>query len=449
MTKVISPLVLLSIVGLTTEVNGLVKELKIVTLDKKKDFPLFKHHPDLIYFDTAATAQRPQPVLDAVMEFYTKYNANAGRAIYTLSERAILESNNVRASVVRFLNARTESEIIFTSGATAGINFVASTWGEKNIKPGDEIVITGLEHHANFIPWQQLCTRKGALLKIIPVDKDGNLQIDQLDKIITSKTKLLAMTHISNALGLPNEYIKLLTDTAHSVGARVLLDGAQATSCHTVDLQKLGPDFYVFSGHKMYGPTGIGGLYIKKEVQPDVPPYQYGGGAVEYVSREKVILLASPRCYETGTQPLAGIIGLGAAINYLESIGLESIFQHENRLVNQLIDGFEEFPEITILGSKERLRKESTLVSFLIDGLHPHDTAAFFDTKGICIRAGHHCVQPLARAMNYTASARVSFGVYNNAQEVSYFLDCLKELMESDLFIKPHEAGALDELAQD
>jgi cysteine desulfurase/selenocysteine lyase len=434
--------------SLCMSVNGSVKGFKSV-LDTKKDFPIFKNHKNLIYFDTAATAQRPQVVLDAVIEFYTLYNANAGRAIYGLAERAIQECNTVRTNVAQFINAKSESEIIFTRGATGGINFIATSWGDKNIQKGDEIVITGFEHHANFVPWQQLCKKKEAVLKVIPVDKNGQLVIDDLNKLITSKTKLVAMTQISNALGLPNQHLAQLTKAAHTVGARVLIDGAQVSSCHAIDVQKLECDFYVFSGHKMYGPTGIGVLYIKKEVQPDVPPYQYGGGSVEHVSSETVTFLNAPACYETGTQPLAGIVGLGAAIKYLQSLGLGAVFQHENKLVNQLIDGLEQFSEITILGSKERLRKESTLVSFLIDGLHPHDIAAFFDTKGICIRAGHHCVQPLARAMNYTASARISFGIYNNAQEVSYFLTCLKELLESDLIIKPRETVNLGELGKD
>ncbi len=431
MKKQLVYLVVLISVGFCTGIHG--KGLKDVSLNVKKDFPLFKNHKDLIYFDTAATAQRAQSVLDAIMEFYTLYNANAGRAIYSLAERAIQESNGVRTTIKDFINAASEKEIIFTRGATAGINFIATAWGDKNIQAGDEIVVTGLEHHANFIPWQQLCKRKGAVLKVIPVDKNGELQLDDLEKIITSKTKLVAMTHIANALGLPNPYIKELTAAARTVGACVLLDGAQATSCHTVDVQQLDCDFYVLSGHKMYGPTGIGVLYIKEAVQKDVPPYQFGGGAVEHVSTDKVIFLEAPRCYETGTQPLAAIIGLGAAIKYLESIGLEKIFEHENKLVNQLIDGLEKFPEVTILGSKERLRNESTLVSFTVKGIHPHDVAAFFDLKGICIRAGHHCVQPLARAMGYTASVRVSFGVYNNAQEVTYFLTCFEELLESNL----------------
>ena len=347
------------------------------------------------------------------------------------------------------MNASLAKEIIFTGGTTEGINFIATAWGYKNIKAGDEIVVTQLEHHANFVPWQQLCKQTGAILKVIPVDKDGQLNIENIDQWIGSKTKLVAVTQVSNALGLANQAVPQLIKSARKVGARVLIDGAQAVKCIKIDLQKLDCDFYLFSGHKMYGPTGIGILYIKESVQKEVPPYQYGGGAVAQVTQDQTTFLDAPDCYEAGTQPIAEIIGLGTAIDYLHTIGLSTLQKHNQALVTQLVTEIEKISAVTIFGSNEQLKENGSLVSFTLKGVHPHDAAAFFDMKGICVRAGHHCAQPLAQAMGYSASIRVSFGIYNEAQEVTYFLNCLQELLKKDFIIKHHETEGLVELDKD
>jgi cysteine desulfurase/selenocysteine lyase len=402
--------------------------LKDVKVKRKADFPFFSYHKGIVYLDTAATAQKPQVVLDAMNGYYTQHTTNSGRGIYQLAEMTTQKCHDVRQKVADFIGASTASEIIFNAGATAGINFVANSWGQQHIKAGDEIIITQLEHHANFVPWQQLCQQKGAVLKIIPVDKNGQLQVSDIDQWVTSKTKLVAMTHVSNVLGTINPSIKLITQAARKVGAKVLLDGAQAVKSLEVDVQELDCDFYIFSGHKIYGPTGIGVLYCKKEVQKEIAPIAFGGGAVINVLEDTTELLPAPECFEPGTLPLAQIIGLGAAIDYIKSIGLLKIHEHLNQLTNQLLDGLKGISAVTSIGSEEQLRKEATMVSFVVDGMHPHDVAALLDSQGICVRAGHHCAQPLAAALGYNATIRVSFGLYNDAHDIQKLLDALKNL---------------------
>lgn len=397
-------------------------------MNRKGDFPFFSHHKDIVYLDTAATAQKPQVVLDAMNNYYIQHTTNSGRGIYQLAETTTQKCHDVRQKVADFIGASTASEIIFNAGATAGINFVAQSWGQQHIKAGDEVVITQLEHHANFVPWQQLCKQKGAVLKVIPVNEDGQLQLGDIHQWIGSKTKLVAMTHVSNVLGTINPFIKLITQAAHKVGAKVLIDGAQAVKSLEVDVQELDCDFYIFSGHKIYGPTGIGLLYCKKEVQKEIAPIAFGGGAVINVLEDTTELLPAPECFEPGTLPLAQIIGLGAATDYLQNIGLVNIHLHLNQLTNELLDGLKHLPHIRIIGSEEQLRKEATMVSFVVDGMHPHDVAALLDSEGICVRAGHHCAQPLAAALEYNATIRVSFGLYNDAQDVQKLLDVLKTL---------------------
>jgi cysteine desulfurase/selenocysteine lyase len=399
----------------------------------KKQFPIFKYHPDLIYFDAASTAQRPQIVLDAMDAYYTRYNANTGRGIYQLAETATQAIEDVRQQVAQFIGAIDTSEIIFTHGTTESINLVAHSWAFKNIKPGDEVVVTGYEHHANFIVWQQLCKKVGATFKIIPVDSSGQLIFNELSDWISSKTKLVAFTHVSNALGFQNPFLKDLITAAHQVGAKVLIDGAQAVKSMPIDVQSLECDFYVFSGHKMYGPTGVGVLYVKQSVQHEMVPSVFGGGSVNSVTATETVFLPFPYGYEPGTLPIAEIIGLGAAIRFIQSIGAQTLQKHTLGLVNYLLDGLMQFKQINILGPQQLLRTTGTLVSFTIDGIHPHDVAAFLDTHNICVRAGHHCAQPLAQFMGYDASIRVSFGIYNDQKDIDMLIQALKELLKTEL----------------
>jgi cysteine desulfurase / selenocysteine lyase len=401
----------------------------------KEKFIFFNHHPILIYFDTASTAQRPQIVLDAMDAYYTKFNANTGRGIYRVAEQATQAVEDVRQQVAQFIGALSSSEITFTQGTTASINLIAQSWALQHIRAGDEVVVTGYEHHANFIVWQQLCKKVGATFKVIPIDRSGQLAFKQLSDWINSKTKLIAITHVSNALGFENPFLKALITAAHQVGAKVLIDGAQAVKCIPVNVQDLGCDFYAFSGHKMYGPTGVGVLYVKKSVHPKMVPSMFGGGSVSAVTATETTFLPFPYGYESGTLPIAQIIGLGAAITYIQSIGIKVIQQHTYQLVNLLLDGLTQFKQINILGPQELLRATGTLVSFTIDGIHPHDVAAFLDTYQICVRAGHHCAQPLAQFMNYDASVRVSFGIYNNDKEVQKLIQAITELLKSQLVL--------------
>jgi len=399
----------------------------------KNKFPIFIHHPYLIYLDAAATTQRPQIVLDAIDAYYTQYNANTGRGVYQLAETATQKIEDVRNQIAQFIGAADASEIVFTHGTTESINLVAQSWALKNIKPGDEILVTGYEHHANFIAWQQLCKRIGASFKVIPVDQSGQLLINSISDWVTPKTKLVAITHVSNALGFTNPYLNQLIMAANQVGSRVLIDGAQAVKCLPIDVQSLNCDFYAFSGHKMYGPTGVGVLYVKKSVQQEMVPFCFGGGSVGSVTPIETAFLPFPHGYEPGTLPIAQIIGLGAAITFIQSIGIKTLQEHANQLINQLLDGLSQFNQIKVLGSQELLRTTGTLVSFTIDGVHPHDVAAFLDTHNICVRAGHHCAQPLAQFMGYDASIRVSFGVYNNQKDVNMLIQTLEKLFKSNL----------------
>ena len=397
-------------------------------MDKKRDFPMLMHHKDLVYCDSAATAQKPQVVIDAITHYYTTMNASVGRGVYALAEQVTTQYENVREKVAQFIGAQSSQEIVFTRGTTDGINFVATAWGQQNIHAGDEIVVTALEHHSNFVPWQQLALAKKAVLKIIPVDVNGSLIINDLSVWITPKTKMVAVTHVSNALGVYNSHLEKLVSAAHAVGARVLVDGCQAVGYQPVNVQELGADFYVFSGHKVYGPTGVGVLYIKKSVQPDVPPYQFGGGAVFEVKEESTSFRVAPHCYEPGTPPIAQVLGLGAALDYVSKCGLNTIHAHVAQLCAQFIQGVVSIKTIKILGDVKQLEHSGHLVSFVVEGIHAHDVAAFLDTRGICVRAGHHCAQLVARSLGYEASVRVSFGLYNNAHDVTRVIEALSEL---------------------
>lgn len=398
----------------------------------KNDFPIFQNRSKenrLVYLDNAATTHKPYAVLNAERDFYEKSYASVKRGIYKSGERATEYYEAARIRVANFIGAQHQSEIVFTSGATDGINLIAQAWGELNIGPGDEIVVSELEHHANLLPWQRLAAQKGAFLRYIPVSFDGTLSLAALDDLITPRTKLVAITHTSNAVGTRTD-IARITQRAREVGARILIDAAQAVPHQKINVQELGCDFLVFSGHKMFGPTGIGVAYINKKIHHQLQPYRLGGGMVHTVHMYDAEWLSMPHMLEAGTPPVAQALGLVAAIDYLEhAIGYEALARHERALMHMLIDGLETITGITILGPVEELRESAHLLSFIVDGVHAHDVAAYLDCHGIAVRAGHHCAQPLAQKLGVTASVRVSLYAYNTNDDIAALLIALKQLV--------------------
>lgn len=393
----------------------------------RSDFP-FLAIKDVAYLDNASTTQKPQAVLDGLVSFYSQYNANIYRGVHTTAEEATQAYEAARNKVANFIGALPQ-ETIFTSGTTEAINFVADTWGAEHIKAGDQILITQLEHHANILPWQRLAQRTGAQLVWYPVQSDGTLDMSLLEQCITAKTKLIAITALSNAVGTHVD-VAAFVRAGHAVGAHVLVDAAQLVAHRPINVQTLGADFLVFSGHKLFGPTGIGVLYIKQRLHDQVPPYQLGGGMVFEVLANHATWLKSPQKFEAGTPPIAQAIGLGVAIDYvLDNVAWPHVKLHEAALCSQLIDGLLSYPKIRILGPLEELRSQGHLVSFVVDGVHAHDVAAYLSSLGIAVRAGHHCAQPLARALGYSASVRVSFAAYNNTLEVNRLLEALDSLL--------------------
>lgn len=398
----------------------------------RSDFPILSQEINgysLVPCDNASTTHKPQSVIDAIVEFYTTTNANIYRGIHLFAEQATTLYEQARKKVADFIGAYPE-EIIFTRGCTSGINFVAATWGDMHIQAGDEIVMTELEHHANLLPWQRLAHKKGAILKFIPIFSDGSLDLSSLDSIITNKTKMVSIIHVSNAVGTHVD-IAAITSRAKKVGARVLIDAAQSVPHQKINVHEMDCDFLVFSGHKLLGPTGIGVLYIKKELHADVPPYEVGGGMVEDVNCERATWRNAPYKFEAGTPPIAQAIGLGAAIDYLQkNIDFDQLISYESALCAQLIDGLSKIKQVKILGPIEELKKNGHLVSFLVQDMHSHDVAAFLDSRGISVRAGHHCAQPFAKKLGYNASVRVSFYFYNTFEDVDRILQSILELIQ-------------------
>ena len=396
--------------------------------NKIKDFPLLTSEK-IIYLDSASTTQKPQQVLDAVNKAYTEYNANPGRGIYDLAEQATQQYEDARMAVAQFINAQPK-EIVFVRGATEGINFIATGWGRYHIKKNDRIVLSELEHHANLLPWQRVAKEVGAELVFISVLKDGMLDMDAAEKLINKKTKLVAVTHASNAIGTPVD-IQAITRMAKKVGAKVLIDACQSAPREKLDVKKIGCDFLVFSGHKMLGPTGIGVLYIREDVQEKVQPLCLGGGAVREVSEQGYSLADAPQKFEAGTPSLAQAVGLHAAINYLtEQMPLDKIKKHDAALTSYAIDELQKMPHITLYGPLDQLRKSGHSVTFTVKNMHAHDVAAFLNQKKICVRAGHFCAQPLARKLGYDAAVRASFYCYTRMEDVEKLVDALTELSE-------------------
>lgn len=395
----------------------------------RQDFPVLRtmmHGKPLIYLDSAATAQKPQAVIDAISSFYNSRYATVHRAVYQLSAKSTDECQVVRHKIKTFLKASHEDEVIFTAGTTASINLVAYSFGKAFIKTGDEILVSAMEHHSNIVPWQIMCAERGAILKVIPMNDQGELLLDAYAKLLGPKTKLVAVNHVSNALGTINP-IKEMARMAHASGAILLVDGAQSTPHMPIDVQDLDADFFVFSGHKVYGPTGIGVLYGKRELLEKMPPYQGGGDMVERVSFEKTTYNVLPYKFEAGTPMIAEIIGLGAAIDYLNAIGMEQIQKHEQTLLEEATKQMQNIPGVQIIGTAA---KKGGIISFVVKGAHPLDIGTLLDLKGIAIRTGHHCAQPATQHFGIPATARVSFGLYNTHAEVEIFVKALHDVVK-------------------
>ncbi|WAM27664.1 cysteine desulfurase [Myxococcus sp. NMCA1] len=395
----------------------------------REDFPILHQEVrgrPLVYLDSAATAQKPQAVIDALVRFYQHDNANVHRGVHVLSERATEAYEGARETVRRFINARDVKEVVFVRGTTEAINLVAQTYGRKHIGAGDEVLITQMEHHANIVPWRMLCEQTGAVLKVIPVDDRGELVLDAVDALLTERTRILAVTHVSNALGTVAP-VKELTRRAHAKGIPVLVDGAQAVTHFPVDVQDLGCDFYAFSGHKMFGPTGIGVLYGRKELLEAMPPYQGGGDMILSVTMEKVTYNRVPYRFEAGTPNLEGAVGLAAAIRYLEALGMENVAAHDRELLAYATQALESVPGLRMVGTA---REKSGVLSFMLADVHPHDVGTILDREGICIRTGHHCAQPVMQHFKVPATSRASLALYNTREDVDALVRGLHKVLE-------------------
>jgi cysteine desulfurase/selenocysteine lyase len=395
----------------------------------RADFPILAREVNgkpLVYLDNAATTQKPQRVIDSMIHYYTFENSNIHRGVHTLSELATESYEQARAIVQRFLNAAESREIIFVRGATEGVNLVAQTWGRSNIARGDEIVISAMEHHSNIVPWQILCEQQGASLRVAPVSDAGELLFDEFEKLLGPKTRLVAMAHVSNALGTVNP-VRKIVQAARRVNARVLLDGAQAVPHMTVDVRAIDCDFYVFSGHKIYAPTGIGILYGKAELLEAMPPYQGGGDMISSVTFEKTLYNRLPYKFEAGTPHVSGAIGLGAAIEYVNSIGIDRIARQEKQVLAYGTKRLLQIPGLRLIGTA---REKEGILSFVLEGIHPHDVGTILDQEGIAIRTGHHCAQPLMDRFGVPATARASLALYNTIEEMDALASGVEKVRE-------------------
>ncbi|WP_418648825.1 cysteine desulfurase [Thauera butanivorans] len=392
-------------------------DIHAAQLDVTADFPILArkvHGRRLAYLDNGATTQKPLAVIETERRFYLESNANIHRGVHWLSQHATELYDDARVTVQRFINAASADEIVFTRGTTEAINLVAQSWGRAELRAGDEILITAMEHHSNIVPWQLLCEQTGAVLKVAPVSDAGELDLDAFDALLSSDTQLVAITHVSNALGSINPVAEL-TARAHSAGALVLVDGAQAVAHQAVDVQAIGCDFYAFSGHKLYGPTGIGALYARKPILQAMPPWQGGGDMIRTVSFERSTWADAPQRFEAGTPNIAGAIGLAAAIDYVQGIGLAHIAAHEHALLDYATATIGTLPGIRLVGTA---REKAGILSFLVDGIHPHDLGTILDAEGVAIRAGHHCAMPLMTRFGIPGTARASLAMYNTQADV-------------------------------
>ena len=395
----------------------------------REDFPILKQRINdkpLVYLDNAATSQKPQAVIDALVNYYTCINSNVHRGVHTLSQRATDAYEESRSKVRQFINAADDKEIIFVRGTTEGINLVAQTYGRQNIGPDDEIIISAMEHHSNIVPWQILCQEKGAHLKVVPINDEGELLLDEYEKLLSPRTKLVSIVHQSNALGTINP-VEQIVDLAHRRGVPVLLDGAQSVAHVPIDVTRVGCDFYVFSGHKLYGPTGVGVLYGKAELLDAMPPYQGGGEMIRSVTFEKTLYNTIPNKFEAGTQNIAGSIGLGAAIDYVTNLGMENIAAYENELLAYGAERLADIGPVRLIGTA---RHKGSILSFVLGNVHPHDVGTILDAEGIAVRTGHHCAQPLMDRFGVPATVRASLAFYNTKEEIDTLVKGIDRVIE-------------------
>jgi len=395
----------------------------------REDFPLLKQTVNgkpLVYLDNAATSQKPQSVIDALVRYYTTVNSNVHRGVHTLSQLATDDYEAARSKARKFINAAEDHELIYVRGTTEGINLVAQTFGRQNIGQGDEIIISCLEHHSNIVPWQILCEEKGAQLKIAPINDSGELLIDEYEKLLSPRTKLVSIVHQSNALGTINP-METIIEMAHNRGVPVLVDGAQSAPHMAIDVQQMGCDFFVFSAHKLFGPTGIGILYGKSEYLNAMPPYQAGGEMIRSVSFEKTTYNVLPHKFEAGTPNIAGAIGLGAAIDYLNDLGMEKINSYEKELLDYGTDCLSRIDGLQIIGTA---KEKGGILSFVLGDIHPHDIGTILDTEGIAIRTGHHCAQPVMQRFGIPATARASLAFYNTKAEIDSLVEGIDRVLE-------------------
>ncbi len=395
----------------------------------RADFPILQRMirgKPLVYLDNAATSQKPRTMIDAITRYYEETNANIHRGVHFLSEHATEEYEAVRRAAQKFLNAADSKEIIFVRGTTEGINLVAQSYGRTHIQSGDEILITDMEHHSNIVPWQILCDEKGAKLRVAPINDKGELDLDEFGNLLGPKTKLVAITHVSNALGTINP-IRRIVELAHSRNVPVLVDGAQAVPHLKVDVQALDCDFYAFSGHKVYGPTGVGILYGKSALLEAMPPYQGGGDMIASVTFEKTVYNRLPYKFEAGTPDIAGVIGLGAALDYVNGLGIENIDAYENDVVSYATRAVSAIPGIRLIGTAG---EKASVLSFTLDNIHPHDVGTILDQEGIAIRTGHHCSQPVMKRFGIAATARASFALYNTKEEADALVRGIEKVRE-------------------
>ena len=395
----------------------------------REDFPILKqqvHGKPLVYFDNAATSQKPQVVIDTLNRYYATENANIHRGIHFLSELATAEYEETRNKVKRFLNASESREIVFVRGTTEGINLVAQSYGRRFFREGDEVVISAMEHHSNIVPWQMLCEQVGARLRVIPMNHDGELLLDEYERLLGARTKLVSVAHVSNALGTINPIGRII-ESAHRRNIPVLVDGAQAAPHMKVDVQELDCDFYAFSGHKLFGPTGIGVLYGKARHLEAMPPYQGGGDMISLVTFEKTHYNIIPYKFEAGTPHIAGVIGLGAAIDYVSGIGLDAVAAYEGEVLAYATAQLSTIQGLRIIG---RAKEKASVLSFVLEGVHPHDIGTVLDREGVAIRAGHHCAMPVMQRFGVPATARASFAFYNTVEEVDVLVRAVRKVLK-------------------
>jgi cysteine desulfurase / selenocysteine lyase len=393
----------------------------------RADFPILRQQVrgrPLVYLDNAATSQKPRVVIESIGRYYELDNANIHRGVHYLSERATEDYERARSTAQRFVNAAQASEIVFVRGATEAINLVAQTYGRAQVRAGDEVLITALEHHSNIVPWQILCEEKGAQLRVAPINDRGELLLDEFEALLTPKTRIAALAHVSNALGTINPLGRMI-EMAHRADVRVVVDGAQAAPHLPIDVQALGCDFYAFSGHKVYGPTGIGVLYGKAALLDAMPPYQGGGDMISSVTFEKTIYNRLPYKFEAGTPNISGAVGLGTALEYVNEIGIERIAAHEHELLTHATASFASLADVRLIGTA---REKAGVISFTMSGVHPHDIGTILDREGIAVRTGHHCAQPLMHRFGIDATARASFAMYNTKQEVDALVEGLEKV---------------------